>query len=202
MSTSSLYQMVIPVRHGLPQTLVNAFSSPDGTLGVSADRVKIAQGRMFHPRARGEAVIDPQLAALEHLRPGSTLHLLGVPDNPTTGRPELQLAVPLAFRVSAVVVFDTQIVPATTTDGEPVALLSPSFSHPRGGEVLLWGPGRGPPAAGCEHGGFLRAATTLAKRYPATGNLLAVNLADEVTATGGPSARKLSRWAFSPGWPA
>ena len=30
---------------------------------------------------------------------------------------------------------------------------------------------------------FLRAASTLAKRYPATGSLLAVNLADEVTAT-------------------
>jgi hypothetical protein len=32
--------------------------------------------------------------------------------------------------------------------------------------------------------GFLRAAGALAKRYPATGSLLTVDLADEVAATG------------------
>lgn len=184
MSTASLYQMVIPVRHGPPQISVNASSSPDGTLGVSADRVKIAQGRMFHPRARGEAVIDPQLAALEHLRPGGTLHLLGVPNNPRTGSPEVRVAVPLAFRVSAVAVFDTQIVPATSTNSGPAALLSPSFSHAREARSFFYGEQAGVRLRhGASMAAFLRAATTLAKRYPATGRLLAVNLADEVTAT-------------------
>lgn len=78
MSTASLYNMLLPVRHGLPQP-VETLSSPDRALGVSADRVKILQGRMFSPGAPGEAVIDSQLAGLEHLRPGGTLHLPGIP---------------------------------------------------------------------------------------------------------------------------
>ena len=184
MSTASLYQMVIPLRHGLPQTPVNAFSSPDGTLGVSADRVKIVQGRMFNPRARGEAVIDPQLASLEHLGPGGTLHLLGVPNNPRTGSPEVRLAVPLAFRVSAIAVFDTQVVPATSTNSGPTALLSPSFSHMRAAGSFFYAEQAGVRLRpGTSMAAFLRAASTLAKRYPATGSLFAVNLADEVTAT-------------------
>ena len=48
MSTASLYNMLLPVRHGLPQP-VETLSSPDRALGVSADRVKILQGRMFSP---------------------------------------------------------------------------------------------------------------------------------------------------------
>jgi ABC-type antimicrobial peptide transport system permease subunit len=185
MSTAYLYQTVIPVRRGLPQTAVNAFSSPDGTLGLSADRVKLVQGRMFSPESHAEAVIDRQLADLEHLRPGGTLHLLGVPNDPRTGSPEVRLAVPLAFRVSAIAVFDTQIVPATTTSSGPTVLLSPSFSRTHAARAFFYGeqagvrlrPGASMPA-------FLRAASTLAKRYPATGSLLAVNLADEVAATG------------------
>ena len=110
-STASVYNTALPARHGLPQTVVETFSSPGRALGVSADRVKILQGRMFNPSAAGQAMIDQQLAGLEHLRPGGTLHLLVIPDNPTTGNPEPRLAVPLAFRVSAVVAFDSQIVP-------------------------------------------------------------------------------------------
>jgi hypothetical protein len=187
MSTASLYQMVIPVRRGLPQTSVNAFSSPDGTLGLSADRVKLVQGRMFSPGSHGEAVIDRQLADLEHLRPGGTLHLLGVPNDPRTGSPEVRLAVPLAFRVSAIAVFDTQIVPATTTttSSGPAVLLSPSFSRTHAARAFFYGEQAGVRLRpGASMPGFLRAAGTLAKRYPATGSLLAVDLADEVAATG------------------
>ncbi len=185
MSTFSDYQMALPVRHGPPLAVVQAFSSPDRALGVSADRVKILQGRMYGPRAAGQAVIDQQLAGLEHLRPGSTLHLLGVPDNPATDRPELQQAVPLAFRVSAVVVFDTQIVPATTADGEPMALLSPPFSGTRAAARFYYGAEAGVRLRpGASMAAFLQAASALAKRYPATsGHIDAISLADEVTAT-------------------
>src|SRR5450755_2426329 len=130
-STAALYQMMLPVPHGLPQTSVETLRSPDGTLGVAADRVKVLQGRMFGPRSPGEAVIDQQLAAAEHLRPGQALHLLAIPSNPKTGSPELRQAIPLSFRVSAIGVFDTQIVPATETNSEPTALLSPPFSGTR-----------------------------------------------------------------------
>ena len=103
-STEVYYQIGLPARHGVPE-LVDALSSPDGALGVSADRVKIVQGQMYGPRAPGQAVIDPQLAAQEHLRPGGTLHLLGIPDN-AAGDPELGRAIPMAFRVAAIGVFD------------------------------------------------------------------------------------------------
>jgi hypothetical protein len=81
-STAAGYQMRLPVPHGLPQTSVETLGSPDGTRGFAADRVKVLQGRMFGPRSPGEAVIDQQLAAAEHLRPGQTLHLLAIPNNP------------------------------------------------------------------------------------------------------------------------
>jgi hypothetical protein len=76
MSTAVLYQVVLPPHRGSPLIPVETFSSPDRAFGVSADRVKIAAGRMFNPRAAGQAMIDQRLADLEHLRPGSTLHLL------------------------------------------------------------------------------------------------------------------------------
>jgi len=184
MSTASVYQMVIPVPRGLPQTAINAFASPDGTLGVSGDRVKIMQGRMFGPGARGEVVIDPQLAGLEHLRPGGTLRLLGVPNNPGTGTPEIGRAVPLVFRVSAIAVFDTQIVPATTTNGAPTALFSPPFARSGPAAAFQFGQQFGVRLRpGASMAGFLRGAAGLTRRYPGTGTLLPVSLADEVTAT-------------------
>jgi ABC-type antimicrobial peptide transport system permease subunit len=186
MSTASLYQIMLPVRRGLPQTTVETLSSFDGAMGVSADRVKILQGRMFSPRTAGQAVIDSRLAGLEHLRPGGILHLLAVPSNPATGNPEPQLAVPLAFRVSAVVVFDTQIVPATATNSEPMALLNPPFTDtPAGAYSFSYGDFAGVRLRpGASMAAFLQAARALAKRYPATGGHIdVISLSDEVAAT-------------------
>jgi len=53
MWTANQYNVAVPVRHGVPDTQVVAFSSPDRTLGISADRVKILQGRLFNPGAAG-----------------------------------------------------------------------------------------------------------------------------------------------------
>ena len=185
MSTAVQYNMVLPVRRGLPLTPVQAFSSPDRALGVSADRVKILQGRMFSPRAAGQAVIDPQLAAMEHLRPGGILHLLGIRDNPKTGNPDLQLAAPLSFRVRAVAAFDNQIVPDTRTNSEPVALLSPPFAVTPEARSFFEGTQAGVrlrPGAGMT--AFVGAAGMLAKRYRAAGgNPEMVNLSGEVAAT-------------------
>ena len=36
---------------------------------------------MFGPDASDEAVIDPGTAAMEHLAPGDTLHLVAIPGN-------------------------------------------------------------------------------------------------------------------------
>jgi FtsX-like permease family len=67
------YTVALPVPHGTPDAQVQALSSPNGAYGASVDRVKIVAGRMFSATATDEAVIDPQLAGMEHLRPGGTL---------------------------------------------------------------------------------------------------------------------------------
>ena len=177
--------VAVPVRHGPLDTQVVALSSPDRTLGVSADRVKILQGQLFNPGAAGQAVIDPQLASLEQLRPGGTLRLLGIPSNPTTGNPEFNQAVPLAFQVTAIVVFDTQVIPTTENNSEPMALLSPAFTATSAARSFDNGTEAGVRLRpGASMAGFLSAASALAKRYPATGGGIAVvNLSDEVAAT-------------------
>ena len=185
LSMQSLYQMVLPVRHGVPQIAVDAVSSPDGAMGVSADRVKVLQGRMFGPRAAGEAVIDQQLANAEHLRPGGTLRLLAVPNNRRTGNPEIGLAVPMDFRVTAIVVFDTQVVPPSTGSIEPAVLLSPPFARTPSSVSYTFGTQAGVRLRpGASTSAFLAAAAALAKRYPATGGFITdVSLSDGVTAT-------------------
>jgi ABC-type antimicrobial peptide transport system permease subunit len=185
MWTATQYYLAVPVRHGAPDTQVVALSSPDGTLGVSADRVKILQGQLFDPGGYGQAVIDPQLASLEHLQPGGTLHLLGIPDNPKTGNPEPDQAVPLAFRVTAIAVFDTQVIPTTEINSEPLALLSPSFASTLMAQSYFFGTQAGVRLRpGASMTGFLQAAGALAKRYPDTGGSIGVvSLSDEVAAT-------------------
>ena len=182
--TAIQYYVAVPVPHGVPDTQVVALSSPDRTLGVSVDRVKILQGHLFDPGAAGQAVIDQQLASLEHLQPGGTLHLLGIPDNPKTGNPDLGLAVPLAFRVTAVVVFDTQVIPTTETNSEPLALLSPAFTATRAARLVFNGTQAGVRLRpGASMAGFVHAASALAKRYPDTGgSITVVNLSDEIAA--------------------
>ena len=183
-STEVSYQMALTVHHGVPE-LANAVSSPDGALGVSANRVKILQGQMFGPRAAGQAVIDPQLASQQRLRPGGTLHLLGIPDTPD-GLPELAKAIPLAFRVTAVAVFDTEIVPANTTVVQPSVLLSPPFNATRAAQSIYnYGEEVGVRLRpGASMTAFLRTASTLAKRYPATGGqIIVISLSDQLTAT-------------------
>jgi ABC-type antimicrobial peptide transport system permease subunit len=185
MSTMGLYQATLPGRGRQPLTPVETMSSPDRAFGISADRVKVVAGHRFGPRAAGQAMIDQKLADLEHLRPGGQLHLLLIPSSPTTGNAEPQLAFQLTFRVSAVVTFDSQIVPGTGATGEPTALLSPPFTATAAAASTSYGtsagirlrPGASMPA-------FLSAADALAKQYPATGGKVdVVSLSSQVAAT-------------------
>lgn len=195
MGTGALYEMVVPGSasstpgdsQGIP---VQAWASPDATMGVTADRVKVLSGTLFNPAAAGQAMVDQRLAALEHLKPGGTLHLTGVP-NGANGLPDLHRTVPLTFRVTAVVAFDTAIVPSGQYGTEPTVLLSAPFTRTKVAQDLTYGdqaavrlrPGAGMPA-------FLKAANTLAVRYAGTdshpgtgGQLNVVSLADQVAAT-------------------
>ena len=179
MSIQVSYGTTLPARHGVLEQ-VETFASPDRAMGVSANRVKILQGRLFDPGAVGQAMIDPQLASLEHLRPGGTLHLLGVPGNSKTGNPTVRLA----FRVTAIGVFDTEIVPANTNFTEPMALLSAPFSATRAGRLISFADQAGVRLRpGASMAAFLSAAEMLAKRYPATVKLNIISPSDQVAAT-------------------
>ncbi|MFY9867214.1 MAG: FtsX-like permease family protein, partial [Trebonia sp.] len=183
--TANQYTVALPVPHAEPDPQLEALSSPDGTYGATVDRVKILGGRMFSPGAADEAVIDPQLASMEHLRPGDTLHLLGIPGNTRQG-PDLKGAFPLDFRVTAIAVFDDQVVPVTATNSEPLVLFSPGFTRTSAATrtfYLAEGGVRLRP--GADPAAFITTAKAVEKRYPqADGNFTAfVNLSSEMTPT-------------------
>ena len=188
MATAVLYQVALPGNPTASTSQVNATGSPDGALGVSVDKVKVLAGRMFAPGTPDRAVIDPQLAALEHVGPGGTLRLLGVPNAPGTAHPEPAKAVPVSFLVTAVVTFDNQIVPLGGSDSggaaAPTALLS-SFPVAGAAQTMSYG---NEAAVRLRPGGslaaFTAAANALAARYKDTaGQVFTISQADQVVAT-------------------
>jgi putative ABC transport system permease protein len=181
LSEASLYDVVLPGRHGPGSTTVQAFSSPNDSFGVTADRVKLLAGRLFRPGEPRAVMVDPQLAALEHVHPGSTLHLYVVPGADV---PQLSRARDIAFRVSAVVLFDSQVVPGSRASAGPMALISPPFARTRLARSASYGVQAGVRLRpGGSTQAVLQAARALARRYPAAGGLDATNLADQVAAT-------------------
>jgi ABC-type antimicrobial peptide transport system permease subunit len=186
LSSAILYNLALPAAGGVPDTQVQAYASLDGTLGVTMDRVKLLQGRMFRPAAAGEAVVDPQLASMEHLRPGATLRMIGIPYNPKGGAPDLGLSFPVSFLVTGVGVFDDQIVPVTGTNSEPRVLLSPAFSRTARAQSVVYLPEAGVRLRpGASPAAFAATARALAARYPQAQSsyTVVVNLAGEVAAT-------------------
>jgi ABC-type antimicrobial peptide transport system permease subunit len=183
-----LYQVVLPTARHAYTNQVIAVSSPDHGVGFSTDKVKVLHGRPYDPDTPGQAMIDPQLAALEHVGPGGTLRLVGVPNDPTTGSPDFAKRVPMAFRVTAVAVFDNQIVPIGGGSGsgniEPTALVS-SFPVAGAASTMSYGNEaqiRLRPGATVDS--LSRAATALAKRYPdSSGQILTISQANQVAAT-------------------
>jgi FtsX-like permease family len=188
LSTAVLYQVVLPTAKHADNTQVTAMSSPNHGVGIATDKVKVLQGRPYDPDTPGQAMIDPQLAALEHVGPGGTLRLVGVPNDPKTGSPDFTKRVPMAFRVTAVVVFDDQIVPIGGGSGsgniEPTALVS-SFPVPGAASAMSYGNEaqiRLRPGATVDS--LSRAATALGKRYPdSSGQILTISQAAQVAAT-------------------
>lgn len=186
--TGVVYELALPARDGVSQTRLDAVASPDGAMGFSTDRVTVVAGQLFNPNDPRAVMIDRQLAAQEHLRPGSTLRLLGVPSTPKTcppasGAPGPQRPAPLAFKVSAVVGFDDLVVPGPGLSGAPRVLLSPAFW--RDGTGQRFGPGdyagvRLRPGASLAS--FVRRSALLARRYRA-GPLSIVNQGPQTAAT-------------------
>ncbi|HEV3295569.1 MAG TPA: FtsX-like permease family protein [Streptosporangiaceae bacterium] len=196
-SVAGYYVPLLPAPNGRPRIPIAAYASLDGSWGVTTDRVKVLSGRLFDPADPHAAMIDRQLAARLHLRPGGTLRLVVVPNAPGTGSPEFNRAVTLVFRVSAIVVFDNQVVPATQANTMMTALLSEPFTR----TLLAKSANYGYQAAvrlrpGASSAGFVRAVTALAANIPATrnpGGIAVVDLADQVAA----SERAITPQAFA-----
>ena len=182
-SAQGLFNFTLPARHGPPAALVETFSSPDGSMGRTADRLKMLDGQLPDPARPDTAVIDQDLAAREHLRPGGTLHLLMIP-NTKGGIPDLGRARAMSFRVTGIAVFDSQIVPATKANAEPTVLLSPGFYRSAAARDSTNGSQAGVRLRpGVSVASFAHAAAALARRYPATGGVIVVSLQDEAAAT-------------------
>lgn len=175
-------QMSQPGPGASPFSGMVAEASPFGGEGVSINRVRVLAGRTFSPADPRAVMISRKLAAREHLQPGSTLHLVGYPQsggNRGTGH-----TVRLSFRVSAIVVFDDEIVPANKELAEPRVLLSPAFA--RSGQAQSFNPAGGGSYVvlrpGADAAMFTSQAAALAKRY-GVGDVQVVHLATEYAAT-------------------
>ena len=107
---------------------MQAIASPDDSYGTTVDRVKLLAGQMFGPREPGAAVINQQLADIEHLSPGGTLRLAFIPNDPVTTNEELSKEFIVSFKVSGIAVFDSQVVSSVALASAPTALLSPPFA--------------------------------------------------------------------------
>jgi ABC-type antimicrobial peptide transport system permease subunit len=186
MSSAIQYNLGLPASGGFPDTQLEAFASPDDTFGVSVDRVKILQGAMPDPRAANQVVIDPALAAMEHLRPGGMLRLTGIPYGGAAegAEPDLSLAFPLWFRVTGIALFDDQVVPTTATNEQPRVLLTPAFSQTGAAGSIVYLPTVGLRLRpGANPASVAAQARTLGRPYLAAQPIDTINLADEVAAT-------------------
>ena len=159
---------------------------------------------MFDPGVANQAVIDPTLAAMEHLRPGSTLRLTGIPYGPWSegAEPDLALAFPLWFRVTGVALFDDQVVPTTATNQQPRILLTPAFSRTGAAGSIVYVPTAGLRLRpGASPASVAAQARTLVKPYPATQPITPSTWPTRSPPRSGPSGRRPWRSRCSPGWP-
>jgi hypothetical protein len=169
------YDAVVPARGGRLGEAVTLNAPLDGSSGLSSDRAKVLAGRSFTPLAPGQAMIDAQLARREHLRPGGTLRLTVIPQD-ARGRAEYNREVTLRFAVTAIVVFDDQVVPNSRVGAEPAALVSEPFSASALGRSAAYGYSAGVRLQpGASWHSFSRAAGRIARGYePATGKIFDV----------------------------
>ena len=117
MSTEVVYELAVPGGGGRQPGSWKRSPARTARSGRTTDRVRILAGRRPPTADPAAVLIDQQLAVSQRLRPGSTLHLLGVPSTAKVcpagpASPGQSRPVPLSFRVAAVAAFDDQVVPA------------------------------------------------------------------------------------------
>jgi ABC-type lipoprotein release transport system permease subunit len=183
---TAFLQMSLPGPGASPFSGLVAEASPFGGEGTAVNRVRVLAGRVFNPADPRAVMISRALADRAHVGPGGTLHLIGYPqqvtDRPQQGSPPAH-ADRLAFRVSAVVVFDDEIVPANSELAEPRVLLSPAFARTRQARSFNPAGGTGYVVLrpGADADAFTRQATALARPYR-VGRVQVVRLATAYSA--------------------
>src|SRR5690242_7922004 len=110
MATSAFYDMALDEPGNRLVRNVIFEGSPDGAAGTSVDRARIISGHRFTATDPREVMIDKLMARRYHLHPGSTLRVAAYRQTPRGTRGG---TVSLAFKVSAVVIFADEVVPAT-----------------------------------------------------------------------------------------
>ncbi len=80
MSTGTLLNFAVP-GHYQEAGQTGVYASPDGRMGLSVDRVKVLAGQLFDPADPRAVMISQRIADEEHVRPGGTAVLVGVPND-------------------------------------------------------------------------------------------------------------------------
>ncbi len=177
--TETLLNMTVRTRAGFaPYNTVQVFASPDGRLGTAVDRVKILAGQPLNPADPRAVMVNQQMASMQHTGPGGTIRLFAQASGQGRHGPAA-----VRFRVAAVAVFNSQIIPAVS-GGHAIALISPAFlRHARAAGLTDGYAALVRLTPGADAARFLRRAQALAGRYPGTGKISAVFAADAAAAT-------------------
>jgi hypothetical protein len=180
MGIGQLFQAALPADK---QTPVQLIWSPDGRYGTQVDRARVLAGHLFTEGAAGQAMINQAMAAAEHLVPGDTVRVLGIP-NGQGGTPDYSKAVTYAFHVTAIVALDPQMDMQSGGYGAPAVLVSAPFAPAALASAMSYGSEAavrlrpGVPAAE-----FGPAANALAGQYKDSGGQVdVISPADQVTA--------------------
>ena len=164
---------VQPAGHAGRLDLAAATEAPDGwRLGHALDVPKLLAGRLPEPGRPGEIAVNQIAAASLHLRVGSTLAMVALPNaglpgsgtGPGSNVPRRRLTE----RVVGVIVTRASVDPVTDIDKVPFILASPALWHQLGPGYLAFDGAYVKLRPGATAGSVSREAQALARRFPAT----------------------------------
>ena len=149
----------------------------DGRLWHQVDVPKVLAGRLPRADRPGEIALDQNGAALLHVRVGSTLPMVALPDTPPGAKGNAARTRKLTERVVGIVVTRSSVDPVTDIDKVPVIIATPALWHRLGAPYLAFDGAYVRLRPGTTAGAFGRQAQSLARRFPRTGGQIFV--ADE-----------------------
>lgn len=175
---------VLPVTHARRLDVATAVEAPgDSRLGRTLDVPKVLAGRLPGPGSPGQIAVDQIAAASLHLRVGSTLAMVALPDvglpgsGDSGGKPSALRK--LTERVAGIIVTRASVDPVTDIDKVPFILASTALWHRLGPGYLAFDGAFVKLRAGATVGNVTGEAQALARRFPKTEGQ--VYVADEST---------------------